>query len=44
LSADGVDFESHHDNYFAFGFEVEREAPTQLHVKFGVQPEEKQPR
>lgn len=44
LSADGIDFESHHENYFAFGFAVEREAATMLHVKFGVQPEAKQAR
>jgi hypothetical protein len=38
LSSDGVDFESHHENYFGFGFEVERQAETLLRVKFGIQP------
>ena len=42
VSADGVDFESDHGNYFGFGFDVERQADTLLRVKFGVLPE-KQP-
>ena len=42
VSGDGVDFESDHRNYFGFGFDVERDKPTVLRVKFGVLPE-KQP-
>ncbi len=39
LSPDGVDFEHKTKNYFVFGFKIERDAPTALHVVLGVRPE-----
>ena len=39
LSEDGVDFESKGDNYFFFGFDVQRDQPTRMRVRLGVRPQ-----